>query len=278
MKYLLIIFLACCLEVVFAQQLSYKGELVDTILVTSLNSVYHFDKHGTTTGRVDSFMVVYNKDYSCYKATYSRTHFTSVLSLDSFFMDRTMVRGNLKIDIDKVSCLLSQLETGSIKPDAKTLDIDSNTLSRLANKNRILKIARRIKHAWKFAPAYSWPEENRTFFRACASIDSLNRYLALSIKFDTTYGYIMVTDYSDNYNLYITTTNNSCRFEGKYPNVFRQPWYNFCDKKEAFPAKLFNLNINRALAALLPKKFQNNSSLNTQSLIDKYIEWYLEEY
>lgn len=44
------------------QQLTYKGDLVDTLKIISNSSYYHFDTCGTTTGVYDEYIIVFSKE------------------------------------------------------------------------------------------------------------------------------------------------------------------------------------------------------------------------
>ena len=101
--------------------------------------------------------------------------------------------------------------------------------------------------------------------------DTFNLYLNETYKIGLT-SYPMVTDVHDIFNIKIVTKKNKHLFEGKYPNTYKQPWYELSNKSTT----ILNLAINAALVSLLPKQFLRLSSIDFQTLTTDYIEWYLK--
>jgi len=86
----------------------------------------------------------------------------------------------------------------------------------------------------------------------------------------------MVTDFNDHFDVKITTTQGNYRFEGKYPNSYKQPWYNLSDKYSFTSSSILNFSINSALVAMLPENFSRLGTLKFEALTNEYIEWYLK--
>jgi hypothetical protein len=66
------------------------------------------------------------------------------------------------------------------------------------------------------------------------------------------------------------------RFEGKYPNSYKQPWYFHSDKGGFSSTFILNFSINNALVDILPVNFSGLSTLKIDALTNEYIEWYLK--
>ena len=135
-------------------------------------------------------------------------------------------------------------------------------------------MAKRHGVYWHFRKRYSTKSENELFFKQCLSIDSLQSYLITNFK---SLGYPMITDYSNTINIWISTNQKEYRFEGKYPNHIKQPWFNHSDTTSLLPNSILNLSINNSLLYILPKDFLLKESITNKALIDNYIVWYFEK-
>jgi hypothetical protein len=260
-----------------SQQLSFHGQLVDTIEITSVSGYYHFDDKGTTTSTFDYYYIGFDKNMGNYNVLeYSREFYKGTYRPDTFEIKREYVnkyKGNI-ISKANLDSLLTAFSVGYKKPTFENLAIDKQEFLSLTDKKHIRKIAKACKSNWQFKRKYSTKERNKLIFKNCQNIDTLNLFLANA--FDTT-GYIMITDGWDAMHVYITTIDSSFSFEGKWPNKFKQPWYNHSDTSDFFfSTPIVNLNINRFLIAILPSKFHGLRSIELNSLIDEYIIWYLE--
>lgn len=96
----------------------------------------------------------------------------------------------------------------------------------------------------------------------------------LAAEFDTGF-YAMVTDVWDVIDIFVITKSHRFRFQGKYPNTIKIPWYDFNTPEELLPRSLVNPKINKHLLAILPKGFLRKEQLRLDKIIDQYIEWYL---
>lgn len=96
----------------------------------------------------------------------------------------------------------------------------------------------------------------------------------LAAEFDTS-SYAIITDVWDFVDIWVITKSNRFRFEGKYPNTIKIPWYDFGTPEELLLRSLVNPKINKHLLAILPKDFLRKEQLRLDRIIDQYIEWYL---
>ena len=60
MKLITTIIICLVYNLTFGQQLLFKGEIVDSIHIRAHQSVYKFDKKGTTKGKESNFSIAYN--------------------------------------------------------------------------------------------------------------------------------------------------------------------------------------------------------------------------
>lgn len=259
----------------FGQQLKFNGELVDTVFIKSHRSVYQFDEKGTTKGDANILSISYNyieNKYlidKYYQDEYSRTFRPDTISINKKDLLRKV---ELKINNENLKNLLSSL-TKNKKTKSLIEQIDTIAFKEYVYKKEIRSTARRFKTNWNFKRRYSTKKENNAFFKSCQSIDSLKLYL--KERFDTK-GYVIITDYSNTFNIWISTTSNEYRFEGKYPNPVKQPWYNHNVNSQGLTTLILNLDINKNLEKVLPDKFLLIDSISEKSLFNDYIIWYLE--
>jgi len=261
---------------VYGQQLMFRGLTVDTIFINGSSGYYHFDDKGTTTGRTDTYIIAFNKTVNNYvvsdyktvsiKGTYNPD--TSKQTVKHLTKDKGKIISNTTID-----GLLTAFSSKYVKPTFENIGFDKKDFLSLTDEKHIRKVAKQYKQDWHFKMYYTTKEENRILFDGCQNIDTFN--LFVSSKFDTT-GFVMVTDVWDVIYVYIKTTDKEFGFEGKYPNVFKQPWYDHSDTSKLMPGSIVNLNINRFLVSILPEKFNRRNTIELQSLADNYIKWYLQ--
>lgn len=259
---------------VTGQQLTYMGDYVDTLKIISNSSYYHFDSPGTTTGTYDEYIIVFNKEKTNYILNpYQRTKYKFTNKPDTSFLKKMTINKGVVVDRLLLSDLLKQLEVIYIKPTFDNIGITKEQFLKLTDKKHVIQVAKWHKTDWHFKRAYSTKEQNEIIYKGCQNIDTLNLYL--STAFDTS-GYVMVTDVDEHFDVIISTTKDNYRFEGKYPNAFKQPWYNHSDKGISALTSVLNLSINNALVAILPDKFSRLETLKIETLTNEYIEWYLK--
>jgi hypothetical protein len=256
------------------QQLTYRGGLVDTLKIISNSSYYHFDTCGTTTGIYDEFVLVFSKEKKNYiLSPFQRTEYKITFKPDTSFIKEKIIKQGVVVDRQLISSLLAQFEITYRQPSFDNLGMTTEEFFKLTDKMHIIQVAKWHDTDWQFKNSYSTKEQNDKIFKGCQNTDTLNLYLAS--VFDTS-GYAMVTDVSDLYSVHIITPDNKFNFEGKYPNSFKQPWYDHSDTKNVLPTSILNLSINNALVAILPNNFSRLGTLKFEALINEYIEWYLK--
>jgi hypothetical protein len=233
---------------VTGQQLTYMGDYVDTLKIISNSSYYHFDDRGTTTGTYDEYILVFNKEKNNYILNpYQRTEYKFTFKPDTSYRKEKILNQGLVVDRLLISDLLKQLEITYLKPTFDNIGITNEEFLKLTDKKHIIQVAKWHKTDWHFKRAYSTKEQN-----------------------------VMVTDVDDHFDVIISTDKNNYRFEGKYPNSFKQPWYNRSDKSSFASTSVLNFSINSALVAILPDKFSRLETLKFEALTNEYIEWYLK--
>ena len=254
---------------VFGQRIKYNDEMVDTIIIKSHNSSFQFDKKGTTKGKADIYKIYYDSlDKKYIKHKYYRDEFQLTFRPKAFKLKTIKRKSRNDIDQTNLQNLITAMSS-NIDSNKLLEQIDTTQVQGLITKNRIKKIAKWYEIDWHFKRRYSTNEENKKFYKECQSIDTFNIYL--KNRFNNKL-YIMVTDYSNSMNIWITTTTSEYRFEGKYPNPVKMPWYN----KNSISNPILNLNINKSLENILPKGFLLRKSITIEALVDDYIEWYFK--
>jgi hypothetical protein len=256
------------------QQLTYKGDFVDTLKIISNSSYYHFDTCGTTTEIYDEYILVFNKEKNNYiLSPYQRTEYKFTFKPDTSFRKEKILKQGLVVDRLLITNLLKQLEISYIKPTFENIGMANKEFQKLTDKKHIIQVAKWHEADWHFKRAYSTKEQNELIFKGCQNIDTLNLYL--STAFDTS-GYVMVTDVDSHFDVIISTKKSNYRFEGKYPNPYKQPWYNHSDKGSFASTSVLNFSINNALVSILPGSFTRLGTLKFEALTNEYIEWYLK--
>ncbi len=259
---------------VTGQQLTYMGDYVDTLKIISNSSYYHFDDRVTTTGTYDEYILVFNKEKNSYILNpYQRTEYKFTFKPDTSFIKEKVLKQGVVVDRLLISSLLEQFEITYRKPTFDNIGITNEEFLKLTDKKHIIQVSKWHKTDWHFKRAYSTKEQNEIIFKGCQNTDTLNLYL--STAFDTS-GYVMVTDVDDHFDVIISTSKNNYCFEGKYPNSFKQPWYNRSDKGSFASTSVLNFSINSALVAILPDKFSRLETLKFEALTNEYIKWYLK--
>ncbi|MEZ4927311.1 MAG: hypothetical protein R3A50_13620 [Saprospiraceae bacterium] len=256
------------------QQLQFNEQLVDTIFIRSDRNAYQFDDAGTTKGTAEIVSITFDRIENQYIIDqFYRDEYIETIRPDTIKHEAKVHKSKIrkKLDLKRIESLLT-----SLSPKENNLDlftqIDTTKLESLLTEKQIRKIAKWYEVDWYFQKKYSSRKQNIEFFKGCKSIDTLKIYL--SERFDTA-GYVMVTDYSNTINICISTNEAEYRFEGKYPNPIRQPWYNHSDTSQSFGQGMLNLMINQSLYELLPKNFLLKETISYEALVNDYITWYL---
>lgn len=247
---------------------------MDTLKIISNSSYYHFDTCGTTTGINDEYVIIFDKEKNSYILNpYKRTNYKFAFKPVESIKKETILKQGLLIDRLLISNLLKEFEITYVKPSFNDTRITSEEFLKLTDKKHIVEVAKWNKADWHFKKSYSSKKQNETIFKGCQNIDTFNLYLSTS--FDTS-RYVMITDVDDHFDVIISTTKTNYRFEGKYPNAFKQPWYNLSGKDSFASASVLNFSINSALVGILPNSFSRLETLKFEALTNEYIEWYLK--
>jgi hypothetical protein len=275
MKNTLILILTFLSLSVFGQQLQFNGKLVDTIFIKSHRSVYQFDDSGTTKGKADVISLTFDSNQNHYIIDrFYRDEYKRTFRPDTIKIETKVYKSEIgkEINNEKIESLLISLSNNGSSKDLFK-QIDTTELKGLITEKQIRKVAKWYDIDWEFKRRYSSKEENIKFFKSCKSIDTLKIYL--SERFDSS-GYVVVTDYSNTINIWISTDKSEYRFEGKYPNPIKQPWYNHSDTSQTFGQAILSLEINKSLCELLPKDFLLKETISNEALVNDYITWYFE--
>lgn len=276
MKLFLIAISTFLYNISYAQQLSFNGELVDSIFIKSHKSVYQFDKKGTTIGNANILSLVFDRKENqyvvnhFYEDKYKRTFNPDTINLKNRDLNRKKVQ-----DIGPIvlSELLKALNT-NINPDSLIYQIDTTALFNYVTEKRIKSIAKKYRLDWYFKPKYSTRDENKQFFNSYKSIDTLKLYL-IDKYHDK--GYVVITDYSNTINIWVSTSKKEYRFEGNH-NPIKQPWYNHSDRSMHSTTSVLNIDINKSLLKILPTHFLLTKSISESALYDDYIKWYFKRF
>jgi hypothetical protein len=249
--------------------------LVDTIFIKSHYSVYQFDNKGTTKGEASIFEIVFNPAENGYLVTqyyedkYKRTFKPDTINIKKKDLSAKIEK---KVKTTDLNFLFKAL-VENVDSNHLINQVDTVAFRAFVTGKQILRTAKRYKCNWYFKRNYSTKEENEAFFNACQSTDSLNVYLMSQFNEK---GYVFVTDVSNTINIWISTTQSQYRFEGKYPNESKQPWYNHNPISVDNRTTVLNFQVNQSLIQLLPADFLLMNSISNEELFHNYITWYFE--
>ena len=234
-------------------------------------SAYQFDDNGTTIGQTEELIITYSEKKHYTVADHIREKYTVTLEPNTLKFKPRSVKKTVGQPISD-SLLLSLLSalTHSELPTKTFETITQEYLNEEIDEKRIVGVAKWNNEAWQFKRRYSTPEKNQAYYAECQQLDTFRCYL--SQQFDST-GYAMVTDYSNTIWITVKTEKEYYKFEGKYPNPVKQPWYDHTPK---FPRAILNLNINLNLEELLPPGFLMRKSITMDALLEDYVLWYMQ--
>jgi hypothetical protein len=275
MQFSTLIFGFLLTSVVSGQQLKFRGLPVDTIFINGSSGHYHFDDKGTTTGQSDIYRIAFDEATKNYVVTdYKTVSMKSTYKPDtSEQIVKYLTKDNGRIISNNIiDGLLTAFSSKYEQPIFENIGFDKQEFLWLTSEKHIRKVAKQYKQDSHFKIKYTTKQDNHILSKGCQNIDTFN--LFVSSTFDTT-GYVIITDVWNEITVYIKTTYKEFVFEGKYPNAFKQPWYDHSDTTNGIAAPIINLNINRFLVAILPDRFHGRNTIELQSLTDNYIEWYL---
>lgn len=276
-------FSASCL---FGQQNSYKGLLVDSLIITSYSQKYTYnppvDKYPKLNRRSDYYSIVFNKEKNNYQVANNKTIFSEIAwdiweGLFNYEVSKKKERKN-KNNIGKVIChenidsLINAINIKYKQPSNTNLGIDSVLLQDHITEHKFDENYHWCEAHCLGAKPYYNNEEKKTLINDCRNIDTFNVYL--KTMFDTT-GFIVSDGDEDEICFNIFASGEVFSYVGKYPNAFKQPWYDYSEMSDGLPAPILNLDINKYLSRILPEEFPIKKTLEISGLIDDYIKWYL---
>lgn len=268
----LLSFLYCSL---YGQQLEFRGNVVDAIVIESNESIYQFDQNGTTNYTSDVHSIVYNSTSTRYFVDRSyREKSNQSRSGDSREFKINEYNGEIgkKVSSEKLKILLTALSANAVQENLMN-QIDTTKLNDFLIEKHIRKVAKSSGIGWYFRRRFSTKEENIEFYNSLKSLDTLKLYLKERFM-DT--GYPTTSDYSNAINIRVSTTKRDYWFEGKYPNPIRLPWYDHNFKSTKLPKPIVSPRINQVLFDLLPRKFLLKETISNKALAKDYILWYFK--
>jgi hypothetical protein len=251
-----------------AQQLTYRGEWVDSLIIASNISAYEFDDKGTTRGRYEEMVVLFSEELNGYVLSkYQRTEYIFTFKPESESSKIKVKARDEKLDQELVSEVLKAFEVDSVQPNFSSIGLSEDEFYGLTKKKRIAKVAKRIFEDWR----YLSKGEKDEFIKGIQSTDTLNFFLNSLTPF---FQEIITTDFDDHLEVCIYTKKAVYNFERNYPNDFTQPWLNQSSQTRFNTPHAFNLQVNKVLVDILPPKFSRIESLQFEGLMREYIHWY----
>lgn len=237
--------------------------------------MYTFDQKGTTKGELSKIVFTYDSLLGKYETEryYHEKYVTTLKPKGKKSNRKNRLKGSDNTISSKQLEQLFKAMNQNMESSELIETIDTLAFQNHVNPKRIKKIAKQMDMGWLFKRKYSSPSENIAFFCACQSLDSLKAYLQDRFK---TKGYMIVTDYDHSIDLTISTSDGHHRFEGKYPNPIKQPWYDHANTMDRELNTVINFNINWMLLKILPHDFLHLKSIDQKRLFDDYIGWFLE--
>ncbi len=258
----------------YGQRPHYRGQPLDTLIITSDAGVCLLDKKGTCIGQKDSFIIFFDKNALLYKARYKREFAKRMYKIESEKIRAKQFK-NRKVEPDVLDSLFTSLLVKYKKPTAENLGFNKNVFSKFVTNKKILQIAKRHKEDWQFKRKYSTKTKNNVVFNDCKNIDTFNLFLD-EYKIDTAVGMVITCDIWDDIDLYIKAGNIKDDYKGVYGNTCKQPWYNQSDTTVMiWPVSIFNFDINKWLFKILPDNFYRKHTIGNDCIAYIYIEWFL---
>ncbi|WP_111681983.1 hypothetical protein [Winogradskyella tangerina] len=242
---------------------------VDSLIVESLISAYSISK-SRAKGIKDSLVIKKSMENDFYYAYYEREKFTYYSKSKKWKKRKSKPKLKSQLNSELISQLINQIDSF---PN-NNFEIDSTRLIQLANKKRILQIAKRYDVDWHFKKRFNSDKDIESLYKSVQSLESFNQFIQK--VFTNDYGY-NPTDYSNYIRLTIFANNETRVINGYYPNPVKQPW--LLEPKELGnePTPILNLEINKTPFELLPSDFLNRNSISESALINIYIIWNLRQ-
>lgn len=239
--------LLICNICLYSQSLFAFGEKIDTIEFTSNQNHFLFDEKGSTKGLYEkltiSFDYMKNKYYisNYLKVKYLLQIRPAIKSIDSQIVKK---HNGLRIDLDLLKNLVDALSDNRHPAQNLSIEAREDIVSKISRRE-VKRTGRRFGNDWFYKNRYSNRQDFINLVSACKSVDTFNIFLIEN--FDTT-GYMIINDVSSTIDIFLRSNNHSFRYEGKYPNIYKQPWYSWSEDDHGLPRSILNFRINRLVA------------------------------
>lgn len=262
------------------QQLYFQDEAVDSIFIRANTYADNFRSNQAIEGKTEVICWYYDQSLQQYRVNkYYRSRYKQTGNPSENRVKRKTLKSGTSDTNNRIHLqnLLTALATNA-NPSQLINQVDTTEIQEYITPKNILKFAKDHRVSWELKYACPSKAEKKLLLKSLQSSDTLKIYL--NKRFDRK-GYLIITDYSNTFNIWITTEKNNYHFEGKYPNPVKQPWYLFPDAKEELtdensPTAILNLEINKALIQVLPKNFLFTETISIKALVDDYMMWYFK--
>lgn len=276
----IIIFLLICVRG-SAQKLSFRGNVVNQVLIESSNGYYHIEKK-SSIGSKHVFNIKYSEPVHKYIAeeyldvSYENS-FADTLQNKKTSKNKCIFKTNKNLNLYLDSLLLSLNK--SIYPiDLASINTSKSDFEKMVNDKAIKKVIRQVNKNESFFErlfcVLEWSflskAEKKGIISDCQNIDTLNDYLIN--QFDTA-GISITRDYWDVFEIRIITNSKNYYFYCSFENGYRHPW---CDNTWKMRI-ILNPEINKFLLKILPNNFKGKRSLESNQLINEYLKWMLNK-
>jgi len=255
----------------FSQRVSFGGSYIDSLTITFSSGYYHFDDSGTYTSTSDEWLVVFNEEKNEYRVELcNRTNSLSTFKPVSSRKTTYSINHTKRTDQAKLVNLLQQFENGDTIATFENSGITTEDFLRATRKSKIWKVLKRYRARKDFF--YFYDKDERTqIYADIQNIDTFNVFLSTAFHLNQ---FPIITDVADDIWVEISTDSMDFKYLGKIPDTFKQPFH-VMDGYFGLES-ILNLKINKALVAILPRKFHNLWRIQTQELMNDYIHWLLE--
>lgn len=253
----------------YSQSKTIEPNDIDSLIIESVISVYSITK-SRAKGIKDSLVIKKSMENDFYYSYYEREKYTYYSKSKKWKKKKIKPKLKSELNSELISQLISQIDSF---PN-KNFEIDSTRLIELANKKRILQIAKHYDIDWNFKKRFNSDEDIELLYTSVQSLKSFKQFIQKVFTNDYSYN---PTDYSNYIRLTIFENNETLVVNGYYPNPVKQPWLLEPNELGKEPIPILNLEINKTLFDILPSDFLNRSSISETALIDKYIIWNLRQ-
>lgn len=256
------------------QQLSYNGFPVDSIKVSTDFRCLDWNKNIEVYMRYDLCLIVFDKIKMQY--VIKKCESSSINYIDEYSNNEKKIKSfdnaiNKKVPWENIDSLLFALQTKYKKPDMKNIGFDSISLTKRIKENNLKNIHEKDLKYLDLYGYFNYEIYDNEWGENCLQLNNFKKFL--KIAFDTT-GYAVEPSERNVMILNIYTSGNVYSYEGKFPNIFKQPWYDYSKLTNGIPKSILNFDINLYLDKILPDEYPSKKELGISSLVDEYLLWY----